>query len=255
MGTITKYKGGNKMKKALLIIALVVAVVAIPILSVGCGGGLSDEDLKTIRGFAARIDSLEAKTSQINSKVENLNSNADTTELEEDIAAIQTELDNLKADLDSEDSTDLDARVTALEDELASSGNSTDTEVGLNTRWTLDVDLEAPPSGLSIEEYSWYPTRIKEADTYKISIDLTNDGTAKNNQVLIISLAPSNRDTNVDINNTGIYSVNPVSIWWDSSYSPSDGVGCRGMEFISDPFDIPAVTEYPIKVEFDLYYD
>ena len=247
------------MKKLLLVIALVV-VMGLPLLAAcSCGGTqLTEGDINTIKGFGARLDSLEKQIAAVKSDVNNLNPGEGTAALEEEIAAVQAGLDKLKADFNNADLADIETRVVALEDVIgAGTGNGGDgTEVGLTTRWTLAVDLEAAPSGLSIEEYSWYPTRIKDEDTYKIDIKLANDdGTAKNNQVLFISLAPANRDTSIDINNTGIYSISPINIWWDSSFSPSDGVSCRGMEFVSDPFDVPAVTEYSVKVEFDLYYD
>jgi len=166
-------------------------------------------------------------------------------------------LEQQVADLEASNS-DFEDRIAELEAGSPDSDTDGDAEI-VTTRWAPSVELENTTSALYVNQssVSWYPTRIKEEDTYRLTFDIVNTAaTAQTNQVLYIIFAPSSRDTLIDVSNTGMYSTSPVSIWWDVEYTPSDGVDCRRIEFISDQFDIPAgANPMEIKVDFDLYYE
>lgn len=130
------------MKKVLTIIALVVLVVGLPVLA-ACGQSLTENDIATIRGLIARVDSLEAQQASLASKVANLQPGTLETDLETaktDIAGIRSDLTALKTDLEKlksvgdESGTPIDsllakvismeARVKVLEDKLEADTNT-----------------------------------------------------------------------------------------------------------------------------------
>jgi hypothetical protein len=247
------------MKKVLTII-LVVLLTGLMGLT-ACGGqSLTDSDIATIRGLIARMDSAESQIASLQGKVGKTDTTAvqaDIDQAKADIAAVKTDLGKLK-DSDTTSNTklaELEARIKALEDKLKVSEASTEF---LTTRWQPTIELEITSSQLYVKDYSWSPVRIKDEDTYRFTINIVNTtGAAQKNQVLVIVLVPSSKDTSVDIANIGVYSASPVGIGWDAEYSPSSGVDCRRMEFISDEFTVPAAPEdspYTVKVDFDLYY-
>lgn len=249
--------------KKVLTIALVVLLTGLMGLT-ACGGqALTDSDIATIRGLIARMDSAESQIASLQGKVGKTDTTtvqADIDQAKADIAAVKTDLGKLK-DSDTTSNTklaELEARIKALEDKLGTSTEEEKTTEILTTRWQPTIELEATSSTLYIKDYTWSPVRIKDEDTYRFTISIVNTtGTTQKNQVLVMILAPSNKDTSVDIANTGVYSVSPVGIWWDAEYSPSSGVDCKRIEFVSDEFTVPTAPEgspYTVRVDFDLYY-
>jgi prefoldin subunit 5 len=121
--------------KKVLIISLVVLLVGLTGLT-ACGGGISETDKATIRGFGTRLDNLEAAVASLNSNLANLNTSTLQTDINQaktDITAIKTDLEQLKTD-DSEINTkldsladqiaDLETRVKAVEDKLVDSSKA-----------------------------------------------------------------------------------------------------------------------------------
>jgi hypothetical protein len=164
-------------------------------------------------------------------------------------------LEQQVADLEASNA-DFEARITELE-----AGSSfIDTDGGgefVTTRWSPSIQLEKVTDDLDIDEasISWYPTRIKDEDTYRISFGIVNEGAEVKNEVLYIVFTPSSKDTYIDVANTGMYSTKPVNIWWDVDYNPTSGENCKRIEFISDQFTVPAGDTMEISVDFDLYYE
>jgi len=268
------------VKKTLLVLALVAAVAAVPLLAAcSCGGGtsLTESDIKTIRGFPARLDTLDGKTSKLNGKGEytgTLDAGIATLSDEDaaaiaDVATLRSELDALKAGDNETTIAELEARIAALEDEAGTGGNGEDGETVLvTTRWQEDVYV-IWPSGVDENDYEvsykLSPPRVREEDTYKFTVAIKNKANGSNtgeveDVYLVVSFDPTSNDTSVDIGNTGIYTISSQyfhGVWWDSEYNPTDGVNCRSIEFSSDEFDLPSLDDgetLQLSFDFDLYY-
>lgn len=194
----------------------------------------------------------------------------------------QGAIDSLKEQLAAEKVAReaLESYVATLEDDLVAlqgevgSGGTGDTVNGetLTTRWTPSVEFEGLAGWNYSVDLTRHPTSIREADTYKMKVTVTNEDTgavalACRDVVLYVYFSPSSRDTNIDINNTGLYFTGESgvtsygSIFWDSEFSPSDGVGCRWMQFVSEEFDVNELAmngttgdSFSISFDFDLYY-
>lgn len=169
---------------------------------------------------------------------------------EPDIKALKQQVTDLETA-----NSDLEGRIAELEAGSPNTNGDGDIEY-VTTRWSPNIELENTESGkVVIVDIGWYPTRIKDEDTYRITFDIDNDsGAIVTNEVLYIVFAPSSRDTNIDTKNTGMFSTKPINIWWDVDYNPSSGVECKRIEFISDPFTLQEGLT-PVTIEFDLYYE
>lgn len=254
------------MKKKFLLSSLaIVLLVSLIILPVGCAADPS----KAIKALETSVAALQKDVKALK---------ADTGEpsgLSDRLDSLEIYLEDLEEqvggiDISPEELSDIWEAMDSLQEDIAEievgGGNGSTTngangdEEYISTRWTIDAEFDP---FLDSSKYSmdvdWYPTRIKEEDTYKFTIDVTAIGAQPELEVdaLWLSFNPTSRDTSIDIGNTGIYSISPIGIWWDSEYSPSDGVDCRSMVFVSDDFGIPALADgitFTIRFDFDLYY-
>jgi len=234
---------------SLLSLVLILSLVIIP---TGC----PKRDAATPTTDAERIAALESKVSQLQSKIASL-PESDSTDYSGDIDALYDEINNLSMELDDV-LVEVDDMLSTWEEEQQTDTNGNGGEV-VTTRWTPSVFLEGTISGslyVDPESIDWYPVRIKEEDSYRITFDIENIGPDTDRQVLVIALTPTNRGaTSVDIYNTGLYADQPKYIGWDEAeYNPSSGVDCKGIEFISDPFTVPSGGMTDVSVIFDLYY-
>lgn len=270
------------MKKRSILFGLLVVVLALPLVVVGCltgadsgTGGSVDQDQNN------RLSALESWKGTADSKL------ATYTNQEDKVTELRSQLDEEKAARE-----ELESSVSTLESELADlqdvvdSGNSNSSSSGevLTTRWAPSVDFD----DLDWDE-DWYdididvhPRSIREADTYSISVEVKNelelgedaDGTGGlvdaqgtlvglDDVTMWVSFSSSSRDTRIDTYNTGLYFTGEEgvsstgSIFFDSEFSPSDGVDCRWMEFVSEEFDIDELEvgdTMKITFDFDLYY-
>jgi hypothetical protein len=241
---------------SLLSLVLILSLVIIP---TGC----PKRDAATPTTDAERIAALESKVSQLQSKIASLpesdstDYSGDINALYDDIGTLYDEIDNLGMELD-DILVEVDEMLATWEEEQeASNGSSSSGGEGETTRWTPTISLEQASLDVAIDASSikWHPSSIREEDTYSIAFEVTNSHQDEARQVsLVIVFTPSSRDTVVDIGNTGLYSTTSPIIWWDSDFTPSDGVECRRIEFISDLFSIPKDTTLEISLDFDLYY-
>jgi len=217
---------------------------------VGCVGKKTTTPATTDTQLRPDVTALQKAVGLLQGDVSNLQT---PPNYEPDIKALKQQV----ADLETANS-DFEDRIAELE--AGSPGTNGDGDIEYTTtRWSPTISLgKETPGALYVNQasVSWYPTRIKEEDTYRLTFDIVNTGVAQTKQTLYIIFSPSSRDTLIDVSNTGMYSTSPVSIWWDVEYTPSDGVDCRRIEFISDQFDIPAGPDpMEVKVDFDLYYE
>ena len=214
---------------------------------VGCVGKKTTTPAATDTKLQSDVTALQTRVASLIDTVSNLDT---PPNYEPDINALKQQVTDLETA-----NSDFEDRIAELE--AGSPGTDGDGEVeGVTTRWLPTIGLEKTEGGLVvIEDVDWYPTRIKDEDTYRITFDIVNDTVSEvTKEVLYIIFTPSSRDTLIDVSNTGMYSTSPISIWWDVEYTPSDGVDCRRIEFISDQFDIP-VGSTEVRVDFDLYYE
>jgi hypothetical protein len=245
------------LKRKILFSLLSLVLVMSLVIPMGC---MPKRDATTPTTDAERIAALESKVNQLQSKIASL-PESNSTDYSGDINALYDEIDNLSMELD-DILAEVDDMLAAWEEEQASSDNGSSSSNGevATTRWTPSVFLEGTISSslyVDPESIDWYPVRIKEEDSYRITFDIKNDTSEdKDRQVLVIALTPTNRGaTSVDIYNTGLYADQPKYIGWDEAeYNPSSGVDCKGIEFISDPFTVPDGGLTDVSVIFDLYY-
>jgi hypothetical protein len=249
-----RYGLKRKILFGILSLVLVLSLVIIP---TGC----PKRDTTTPTTDAERITALESRVSQLQSKIASL-PESDSTDYSGDINALYDEIDNLSMELD-DILVEVDDMLATWEEEQESSNGSSSSESEgdvVITRWAPSIEFDPVLDPLNYDvSVDWYPTRIKEADTYKFAIEVKAIGNQDKLAVnaLWVSFNPTSRDTAIDTGNTGIYSVSPLRIWWDAEYSPSNGEDCRSIVFISDDFEIPALGDtetYIIKFDFDLYY-
>lgn len=245
----------RKILFSLLSLVLVLALV----IPTACVPKRTATNESTATTDQERITALESKISQLQSKIASL-PETDTTDYSADIVQLQDDIANLQTEFDGI-SADVDATLTAWEEEQATNTTIPITNEGLVTRWLPSVELSSSSSAsvMLIDSYNWYPTRIKEEDTYRLTINLIGTPEAKEKLSLVVLLTSSSKDTSVDTAETGIYSNSPASIWWDSEFTPSDGINCRRIGFTSDEFTVKSGTytaeaPYVIKADFDLYY-
>jgi len=249
---------------SLLSLVLILSLVIIP---TGC----PKRDVATPTTDAERIAALESKVSQLQSKIASLpesdstDYSGDINALYDDIGTLYDEIDNLGMELD-DILAEVDEMLVAWEEEQINT-NGNDGEV-LTTGWRPTVEFSPPLNPDKYEvDVSWSPPRIKDEDTYRFTISIKNkSGEAISekapNTYLYVGFNPSSRYTSVDIYNTAIYAVTPLTIWWDDvEYNPSNGVDCKSIVFLSGAFDIPPLgwdgeegETYTIKFNFDLYY-
>jgi len=246
------------LKRKILFSILSLVLVFSLVIPMGC---LPKRDATTPTTDAERIAALESKVSQLQSKIASL-PESDSTDYSGDINALYDEIDNLSMELDDILVSVDEMLATWEEEQESSNGSSSSNGEVATTRWTPSVFLEGTISGslyVDPESIDWYPVRIKEEDSYRITFDIINDivpSEDKDRQVLVIALTPTNRGaTSVDIYNTGLYADQPKYIGWDEAeYNPSSGVDCKGIEFISDPFTVHSGGMTDVSVIFDLYY-
>jgi len=255
------------MKKKILLGIIVVALLILPM--TGCATAVTPKQM------TEALDKYVLVT-DLSSKLKGYATSGDLTDLEDSITVqleeagvgvvTQEDWDDLvdRVDKLEGENTTLKNQIKALQSSSGGSSTPSPSEEYLTTRWTVDAEFDPILSSSKYEvDMSWYPTRIKDEDTYRFSVDVTAIGTGpwpkQDVDALWISLTSTSRDTSIDTSNTGIYSVSPIGIWWDSEYSPSSGVDCRSMVFVSDSFEIPVLATvgdtYTIRFDFDLYYD
>jgi len=244
------------LKRKILFGFLSLILVLSLVVPMGC---MPKRDTATPTTDAERIAALESKVSQLQSKIASL-PESDSTDYSDDIEGLYAEIDNLYTQLDDTLVAVDEMLATWEEEQESSNGSSSSNGEVATTRWTPSVFLEGTISGslqVDMESIDWYPVRIKEEDSYRITFDIINETEEdKDRQVLVIALTPTNRGaTSVDIYNTGLYADQPKYIGWDEAeYNPSSGVDCKGIEFISDPFTVPDGGLTDVSVIFDLYY-
>jgi len=244
------------LKRKILFSILSLVLVFSLVIPMGC---LPKRDATTPTTDAERIAALESKVSQLQSKIASL-PESDSTDYSGDINALYDEIDNLSIELDDILVSVDEMLATWEEEQEASNGSSSSGGEVAITRWAPSIEFDPVIDPLKYDvSVDWYPTRIKEADTYKFAVEVKAIGAQGKLAVnaLWVSFNPTSRDTVIDTGNTGIYSVSPLRIWWDAEYSPSNGDDCRSIVFISDDFEIPAMGDaetYIIKFDFDLYY-
>ena len=204
------------------------------------------------------IAQLQKDVKDLKSAFASLPDETNSTDYSADIEQLHASIDDLQAQLDGI-LTEVD---TMLADWEAAQETNSETNSGgaTTTRWTpsINYDLELGEETYNID-VDWPSSRIREEDTYSIEVVFANPSTTdtipkSEENTIIITLEASSKDTSVDIGNTGLYSG---SIFWDSEFSPGNGVNCRWMEFASEKFDIKALApgkSYVLEIDFDLYY-
>jgi len=252
------------LKRKILFSFLSLILVLSLIIPIGC---LPKRDAATPTTDAERIAALESKVNQLQSKIASL-PESDSTDYSGDINALYDEIDNLNDEIDNLN-MELDDILVSVDDMLATweeeqessdNGSSSSGGEGETTRWTPIISLEQANADVEIltSSIKWRPTSIRDEDTYTITFNMTNDNAGDQQVSLVIVLTPSSRDTLIDISNTGMFSNKTPIIWWDSDFTPSDGVDCRRIEFVSDLFTIAGSTTdldpLVISLDFDLYY-
>lgn len=147
------------MKRTLIIMSLA-ALLVMPLILVGCGGGatLTESDVATIRGFGARLDSHDQSIATINNTLNTLDTETlnglaalDAAELTAllglslstvpaDVTQLKTDMAGLKNPGIEGSLPDLVARVEALENDQSGGSDDDGTTPGGGVTVTLDVD-------------------------------------------------------------------------------------------------------------------
>jgi hypothetical protein len=194
------------MKKVLVIISLV-ALMAVPLLGLtACGGTkLTDSDLATIRGFATRIDALEAAVASQQNKYNSLNTDslkADLEQVKVDVASVKTDIGELKND-NSTDLNDLVTRIAALETRIAALEAKMGSGSGTTTSEAITAKIKT-----QFWDYIVLPAPGTTAASTQLRLDLQNN-TARDisDVVVVVAFAPQSY----------------VTVDWDTGYPQITG--------------------------------
>jgi len=258
------------LKRKILFGFLSLVLVMSLVIPMGC---LPKRDAATPTTDAERIAALESKVSQLQSKIASL-PESDSTDYSGDINALYDEIDNLSMELD-DILVEVDEMLATWEvEQEASNGSSSSGGEVVTTRWTPSIDfdnLDDWVDGTYTYSLDRHPTSIRDQDTYKLKITVTNPTggvtteplPAQDDVVLWLYFTPSSKDTSVDVDDTGLYYTDSDgldshgSIFFDVDYNPPDGVDCRRIEFMSEEFDVKVLPDgesFTITLDFDLYY-
>ena len=147
----------------------------------------------------------------------------------------------------------VDDTLTAWEEQQATETETeTETLATTSTRWDIEVSCSNSDATVEVEIS---PTRIDEADTYDIDIQVTNPtGDAMTGIYLLAYYLPRDATTLIDSEDTDMYPVSSPMLNWNIDVITKSGGQARRIECESDKFNLAAGASLVIRTEFDLAY-
>jgi TolA-binding protein len=202
-----------------------------------------------------RITALEDKVNQLQAKLASLPSSDNSTDYSGEITALQSDIENIYAQFE-ETQNQIDDAVSQVDDTLAAWEEEQAQEqvaiVNSTTRWDIEVSCSNPDATVEVEVN---PSRIDEADTYDIDIQVTNStGTDMTGIYLLAYYLPRDATTLVDSNDTDMYPASSPMINWSVDVITKSSGQTRRIECESAKFNLAAGASLVIRTEFDLAY-
>lgn len=244
------------MRKRILV---TLAIIPIIIFATGCGifGGSEPETTPasgTTPGTLAAISELQNALVKLDARVATLESNnpADTTALQADLAKLRSDFDALVATTTTQGTkiTELESTIATLNARIAAL-EPTATATETTCRWSSEVynlnHLNLLSDGVTPEvriDYTLNPSKVQEADDYKIYLDIYNNTTTAINDLQIEICFTPKTGANVIVDEDEIFldtTVSPYYVWDTDITTRSDGT-CRRITFDTDLVKVPKGT-------------
>lgn len=259
-----------KRKIFIFTVATIIVIVALALsFTAGCvpkASSSSSSSAPSTTDLNSKITTNSTKLATLETTLNNLITKVNTTvgkDWSGDINSQSNRISNLESQLDS-----LQQRVASLES--ANSGNSSDSSSDSDetTRWDMDVSTNYTETDVGVGRYI-SPSRIEEADIYKIRLTLKNYKTTAITDLYVdISFTPKTGDrVFVDEDNTFLDTIISPYYLWDMDFiTRGDEDYTRRISFMSEQIDLPAATpatetdpvipsETLITLEFSLEYE